>query len=352
MLSNSKEQALLKCADDNILSLYSDFETIKKSIQFASIKISIDKQNFLTRFRDERYLDEKLQYLDDNGIHLLHIEDPKYPNILKNIYSAPRLLYAKGDLSLLQKPCVAIVGTRHSTRYGQETTKKLAKDLVDCGIVVVSGLATGIDTYAHTASLEYSGKTIAVLGGGFNHISPTSNTNLSKQIATNGLLLTEYAPNTESQSWMFVQRNRIVSGISQGVIVVEAGLKSGAGITANMALEQGKTVFSVPGNISSPQSMGTNELIKDGAVLTTDGFMVAQELGISKKIVENAQIAPIALDIFEEKVYTLLSKGKKHFDNLVIDSGCSARELGIILSSMELKKLISKQPNNYYTLSH
>jgi len=348
MLSNSKERALIEHSG-SIQQLWCDFDKIPNSV-FEKLKISNEKVEILKRFKNEDYLQNTQNNLYKKGIVLVDIESKKYPKSLKNISTPPIVLYALGDLDLLQQNCVAVVGTRHCSRYGQDVTKRIVKDLVDCNIVVVSGLATGIDTYAHSATLDNNGKTIAVLGSGFGFIGPNCNINLAKQITNCGLLLSEYAPNTEAQNYTFVQRNRIIAGISLGVVVVEAGLKSGATITANMALEQGKTVFAVPGNVTSPQSIGANNLIKEGAVFTTDGFMVANELKIAKKSVQNDKIAPIALDFFEQKVYTILLKGKNHFDDLLQELDCSVRELTVILSSMEIKQLIKKHPNNYYTL--
>jgi len=351
-LTHKKAQALMDLAG-GIERLYTEFENIATTRAFLSLKISDEKRAILQRFRDNDYLQARLSALDKMGVQVLDCESEAYPEALHNVDSPPLVLYAKGDVQLLKSPCVAVVGTRHCTRYGQESTKRIARDLCDCGVTVVSGLATGIDTYAHTETLEQKGKTIAVLGGGFLRISPSSNTNLAKQVAAFGLLLSEYPPESESLSFMFVMRNRIVAGISEGVVVVESGIKSGANITANMALENGKTVFCVPGNINSPQSMGTNAMIKEGATLVTNGFEIAETLGFAKKNnAKECKMTPLALDFFEQKVYNLLQMGKTHFDILIEKMECSVRELTVILSTMEIKGIVQKLPSNFYALTN
>jgi DNA processing protein len=229
-------------------------------------------------------------------------------------------------------------------------SKKMVNDLVDCGLTIVSGLATGIDTYAHRAAIDRNGNTIAVIAGGFDNIHPAINTNLSTNIASQGLLLSEYAPHIVPKPYMFVERNRIVSGLSHGVLVVEAGIKSGAMITANLGLEQGRNIYCVPGNVNSSQSMGTNQLIKQGAMLVTDGIEIARDLRLICESATLHSTQQVKLDFFEQQVYdVLMLKGKLSFDSLVDILQCNARELAVILTNMEIKSIIVKHPNNLYS---
>lgn len=204
------------------------------------------------------------------------IDSKEYPEKLKNIYDSPKKLYVIGNKNLLYKKGIAIVGTRAATAYGKKVSYDFAKELSENHIVVISGLALGIDTYAHIGALK--GGTIAVLGSGIDQIYPKENIELAREILkNNGCIISEYPLGSKPERLHFPQRNRIISGLGEGVLVVEANKKSGALITAEFALEQGKEVFVVPGDIKKPQSEGTNKLIQDGAMLVTGG----------KEIIEN-----------------------------------------------------------------
>lgn len=204
------------------------------------------------------------------------IDSKEYPEKLKNIYDSPKKLYVIGNKNLLYKKGIAIVGTRAATAYGKKVSYDFAKELSENHIVVISGLALGIDTYAHIGALKEG--TIAVLGSGIDQIYPKENIELAREILkNNGCIISEYPLGSKPERLHFPQRNRIISGLGEGVLVVEANKKSGALITAEFALEQGKEVFVVPGDIKKPQSEGTNKLIQDGAMLVTGG----------KEIIEN-----------------------------------------------------------------
>ncbi|OKL37151.1 DNA-processing protein DprA [Domibacillus mangrovi] len=197
--------------------------------------------------------------------HFIPIYDERYPDSLKTLPQPPWALFARGNLTLLKGEKLAIVGSRQGTQYGKEALKLLIPPLVEKNITVVSGLAKGIDAFAHEQTLHSNGKTIAVTAGGFNHFYPRENVGLAQQIIKHGLLVSEYAPTTKPEKWQFPARNRIVSGLSKGVLVVQAAKKSGSLITASYALEQGIDVFAVPGPITNPLSEGVHELIGDGA---------------------------------------------------------------------------------------
>lgn len=197
--------------------------------------------------------------------HFIPIYDERYPASLKTLPQPPWALFAKGNLALLNGKKLAVVGSRQGTRYGKDALKVLIPPLVEKNITVVSGLAKGIDAFAHEQALHSCGKTIAVIAGGFNHFYPRENVGLAQQIIKHGLVVSEYAPATKPEKWQFPARNRIVSGLSNAVLVVQAAKKSGSLITASYALEQGIDVFAVPGPITDPLSEGVHELIKDGA---------------------------------------------------------------------------------------
>ena len=208
------------------------------------------------------------------------INSKEYPEKLKNIYNPPLKLYVLGNKQLLNQKSIAIVGARKATEYGKKIAFKFSKELAENGINIISGLAKGIDTYAHLGTIQASiesknlkklGKTIVVMGSGFNNIYPKENIELARKvIKSGGCIITEYSAETKPEKMNFPKRNRIISGLSNGVLVVEANNKSGALITAEFALEQGKEVFAIPGDITKEQSEGCNELIKDGASLVTN----------------------------------------------------------------------------------
>jgi len=212
------------------------------------------------------YVEELMNQYRYNHIHTIPFFDPLYPPLLKEIYQPPWVLYAKGDLSLLQsKKKLAIVGSRLATTYSTKVMQQLLKELVEEEITIVSGLAHGVDSIAHKLTIDHGGKTIGVIAGGLFHIYPKENRELAGEMMKDHLVLSEYPPLTKPLKWQFPMRNRIISGLSNGTLVVEAKQKSGSLITANFAVNEGRDVFAIPGNIFSPYSVGPNELIQQGA---------------------------------------------------------------------------------------
>ncbi|MEQ2464153.1 DNA-processing protein DprA [Niallia hominis] len=212
------------------------------------------------------YVEELMNQYRYNHIHTIPFFDPLYPPLLKEIYQPPWVLYAKGDLSLLQsKKKLAIVGSRLATTYSTKVMQQLLKELVEEKITTVSGLAHGVDAIAHKLTIDHGGKTIGVIAGGLFHIYPKENRELAGEMMKDHLVLSEYPPLTKPLKWQFPMRNRIISGLSNGTLVVEAKQKSGSLITANFAVNEGRDVFAIPGNIFSPYSVGPNELIQQGA---------------------------------------------------------------------------------------
>lgn len=213
-------------------------------------------------------LEKYEKYIIDNNIKIITIFDEQYPKKLKNIYDKPIILYAKGNLELLKQDGIAIVGCRNCSEYGKQVSKNFAMDLAKQNKCIISGLAKGIDTFAHIGALEAGGNTIAVIGNGLDNIYPYENKNLCERILkNNGLIITEYLVGTKPDKLNFPERNRIISALADGILVVEAQEKSGALITADFGLEHGKDIFAIPGNITSINSKGTNKLIQQGANL-------------------------------------------------------------------------------------
>lgn len=213
------------------------------------------------------------------NIKAIPFDSAFYPKSLHDLLDPPTVLYAKGDISLLKQPQkIAIIGSRKATNYSNLALEYIVPPLVEQNVVIVSGLAKGADTLAHRAAIKYGGKTIAVLGHGFSHLYPVENKELACQIEGNHLLLTEYPPYVGVQKWHFPMRNRIISGISNAIVVTEASLKSGTLITTDHALEHGKDIFVVPGPILKEQSKGTNSLLREGAIPIWDGYQILEEL--------------------------------------------------------------------------
>ncbi len=217
-----------------------------------------------------------------------------YPKLLKEIPDPPILLYVRGKVELLSDPQIAIVGSRNSSRLGLETARDFASYLSSVGLTIISGMASGIDTAAHEGGLIGQGKTVAVVGTGLDRVYPASNRNLARQIATAGVMISEYALGTKPKPYHFPQRNRIIAGLSVGVLVVEAALKSGSLITAKMAMEQGREVFAVPGAINNPHAKGCHQLIRSGAKLVGSGEDILEEIAsiVEFTLTKNLEITP------------------------------------------------------------
>ncbi len=339
-ISDRRLNALLEICSP--AELWEELPKSEKLREFMGEKHS----DALMRFRYESFLDREINKIYQRGINIVTRASEDFPEKLRNKEVCPPVvLYYKGDLKLAQTNCVAIVGTRACSHYGREVAETFARDLSAAGVTVVSGLATGIDGYAHSETLKSGGKTIAVLGGGLDRITPVSNIKLSEEIEYSGLILTQYSPETSPTRYTFPERNRIIAGLSLATVVVEAGEKSGALITADFALEQGREVFAVPGNITSSKSKGTNKLISAGArpALSADDILEELRLNIPKKEKSPA----LSLDFFEEKIYTLLQDGDKSLEELIEMSDLHASEINATVTSMEIKGIIVRRSGTY-----
>ena len=266
-----------------------------------------------------------------------------YPEILKEISDAPKQLYVRGNLPKDHNLNFAIVGTRAASDYGRTLTFKIAKELAELGFNIVSGLALGIDTQAHLGALEGKGRTTAVMGSAIddNSIYPSENLNLVKKIiSSGGAIISEYEPGTKSEIWFFPERNRIISGLSRGVLVVEAPEKSGALITARVALEQNREVFAIPGSIFSKNSIGTNNLIKSGAKMVTTVDDILEELNLTELKTEKGIEKEENLTEEEKIILKIIEKEPIHTDKICKISKMAAGQVLSIVSVLEIKGII------------
>lgn len=275
----------LGCVRKNkLLKIYKTPEEIWKLSYEEIIGIDGFGEKIAKSILDCKYrknLDKYIEFMKQNHIHIITIYDEEYPNKLRNIYDSPVTLYIKGNKDILNSNSIAIVGCRNCSNYGKEVSMKLAYDLAKENITIISGMAKGIDSNAHMGCLHAKGKTIAVLGSGLDRIYPKENIALYNEIISNGgAIVSEYVVGTTATRMNFPARNRIISGLSDGIIVVEAKEKSGTLITVDFALEQGKDIFVVPGNITSSNSVGTNELIKQGAKCVTSVKDILEEYSL------------------------------------------------------------------------
>lgn len=294
------------------------------------------------------YLDRFLDKLYENQIQILSFEDKNYPEKLKRIDDPPYFLFYKGDVSLLNKKSLAIIGSRTPSNYGRVVTERFSKEVAESGLVVVSGLAYGVDSIAHRKALELNQKTIAVLGGGFDKIYPSQHTDLASEIARKGLIISEYSPSVLPTKYTFPQRNRIVAGISDGILITEAGAKSGTIITKDLALDYGIPIFAVPGNITSEKSEGTNNIIAHGqgqCVLSASDIL--EELGINQ--ISNKKVYQLTFE--EQMIYDLLCQGENNPDVICEKTGLNVNKLNSLLVSLEIRDIVKKMPGGFYSLS-
>lgn len=298
----------------------------------------------LQEARETIDLDVQVSQAEAAGVTVLTWESPGYPSYLREVPSSPPLLFVRGELSQADRWAVAVVGTRRLTAYGRQVTKELVVALAHNGVTVVSGLARGIDGIAHKAALDAGGRTIAVLGCGVDVVYPPENRQLAEEILSEkrGALVSEYPMGTQPEGRNFPPRNRIISGLSLGVIIVEAGDRSGALITASFALEQDREVFAVPGNINSPASIGPNRLIQQGAKLVTCVEDVLEELNLT--MVDEQVAVQLALPESAEEVALLeqLTAQPTHIDELSRTSGLAPALVSSTLTLMELKGIVQQ----------
>lgn len=310
---------------------------------------------------DEKRLDTAFSWLHENPAHhLISITDSNYPELLKTTEAPPQLLFAKGDISLLRSLQLSIVGSRNPTQGGRETAFEFARYLASAGLAITSGLAFGIDAASHEGALDAGGHTIAVTGNGLDRIYPAQHHKLARQIVEQGLLLSEYLPGTRPLPQNFPRRNRIISGLSLGTLVVEAGQKSGSLITAYKALEQSREVFAIPGSIHNPLARGCHQLIKEGAKLVESAHDIFEELGPLAQA--SLQLTPHNDTRAEENTVDHTSPEHDHvleimgfdpvsFDTLIERTKMTSSALSSVLLILELENKISLEASGHYVRS-
>ena len=287
--------------------------------------------------------DSEMERLEKSGVRALTWHDDDYPARLKEIYDLPPVIYIKGSLLPDDERSIAVVGTRNPTHYGNQVTERLVYDIANSGVTIVSGLARGIDGIAHRTALDAGQRTIAVLGSGLDIIYPREHTNLSERIAENGALISEHALGTRPDARNFPRRNRIMSGMTLGTLVIEAGARSGALITARQALEENREVFAVPGNILSDNSKGTNRLIRESAAkLVTTCEDVLEELNLSSVTRQIEMAALFPEDENEAELLRYITFDPVHVDEVCRSSGKPASDVSSTLAMMELKGLVKQ----------
>jgi len=304
-------------------------------------------QNLLD-LRSSISLDLVWQRIQDQGISVLTWEDENYPRRLLEIEQPPPVLYVRGEFCPEDEWSVAIVGTRRVTTYGRQIAEEVAITLARNGVTVISGLARGVDAIAHQAAINAGGRTIAVMGNGVDRIYPPENRRLADQIITRGALISDYPPGTPPDASNFPPRNRIISGLSLAVVIVEAGYTSGALITASFAADQGRDVFAVPGNITAPQSLGTNRLIFNGArpLLDPREILEALELTMIAQHREARVILPT--DALEAQLYATIGNEPLHVDEIRAQTGLPIEQVTSTLALMELKGMVRQVGGMHY----
>lgn len=327
--------------------IWYNFENEYHNIRFLSDSVKTQllrsKNNFPSKLNN---------IIEKENINIITLFDKEYPTNLKVINNPPYILYVKGDLSVLKGTLIAVVGSRKATSYGKWVAEKLTRELSNLGVTIVSGFANGLDTIAHETAIKNNTKTIAVFGSGIDVIYPKKNYNLYQDIISNGALVTEYTFGMRPLASNFPNRNRIISGLCEGVLVIEAKQKSGTLITASYAAEQGREVFAVPGNIDSLYSKGTNALIKDGAKITTSIEDICDEISSLKNKTCDKKTDYKSLNKKETKIIKLLETGEKTMLDLNQNIDLQVNEIFSILTILEMKGLVKQMEGKKFSLAN
>ena len=338
-----------------LLDYFGSVEAAWLATEYQLKSIGIDKRTLQNFFQVRADVDLVAVYeqVRRKNVGLMTWETADYPSFLREIDVPPPLLYMNGALKPDDEWSIAIVGTRKLTSYGRQLARDITIGLVRKGITIVSGLARGIDTIAHKSALEMGGRTIAVLGSGVDQIYPPENRQLAYQIVENGqgAILSEYALGTKPQAKNFPPRNRIISGMTRGTVVIEGGIKSGSLITAKFALEQNREVFAVPGNVNSPVSAGPNYLIQQGAKLITCADDILEELNLTQAAEQKVVQLALPESAEEAAILPKLSKEARHIDEISRLSGLPSAQVSSTLTILELKGIVQNVGGMQYVLN-
>ena len=337
-----------------IQRLYNYFGDIEQAFNANDLSgidgLSVKKAERFLRLRDKIDVDSVVAEVENRGVEFVTYEDKKYPEMLRNIDNPPSVLYFKGDLfGCNLERTLAVVGSRRATGYAKEALTKIISELCGTDICIVSGLASGIDTTAHISAIDNGLKTLGVIASGFDYTYPAANKDLYRKIENGcGAVLSEYYPTFEPLKFRFPQRNRIVSGLSYGTLVAEASLKSGALITSNLTLEQGRELMCIPGLITNPNTQGIYKLLKNGATLVTCADDVLEALGWEIKIEQQTLFDMPDLNEDEKVIYETLEIEEKSVDELQAFTKLSIDNLLMYLTTMELKGIIKQVDGDRY----
>lgn len=337
----------------NLLSRFGSAQAVLAATQadLSQVdKVGFKAANNIIRWRDLIDLDGELRRIDQFGANIVTTDDSEYPALLRQIYDPPPVLYVRGTLRPEDAYAIAMVGTRQSTLYGRQTAERLARQLAASGVTVVSGGARGIDSASHEGALQSGGRTIAVLGTGLDIVYPAENVKLYQRIAEQGAVITQFPFGRKGDKQSFPIRNRIVAGMTQGTVVVEANRASGALITANFAAEYGRTVYAVPGRVDSPRSAGCHDLIKDGAQLCESAEDVLAEFAHLQAIdPEESELSLPTLSHPEQQIFNVLTLEEMQQDEIIRRSELPAAQVSVALLQLEMKKLIQQHPGRLFT---
>ncbi|OHE61042.1 MAG: DNA protecting protein DprA [Thermodesulfovibrio sp. RBG_19FT_COMBO_42_12] len=314
--------------------------------------IGVNRAKNIKEFSLWEDVEKRITAMEKKGVKAVSFDKPSYPEMLREIEDAPVVIYARGDIQPQDRYAIAIVGSRKPTPYGTSVAEYISEELASMGFTIVSGMARGIDAISHKGALRAGGRTMAVLGSGLDVPYPPENKGLMDKIASSGCVISEFPLGTPPDKENFPKRNRLISGLSFGVLVVEATSDSGSLITAGCAIEQGREVFAVPGNITSSASDGTNKLIRKGAVLTRKAEDIVKELApVLKGFIRSKEKAKIEITDEEKNLYNLLSGEPIHIDVISRESGLPAsKALGILLG-LELKGAVKQTTGKRFYLA-
>lgn len=335
------------------LSFFKKIEAVFSASQSEWTQAGVtEKQQAIIKATPWEKVQKDLDWCQAHDCHMLSWDDERYPALLREISDPPLVLLVRGDPALLTKPQIALVGSRNPSIMGREMAGLFAQSLAKAGLVITSGLAIGIDAVCHRGALSVQGKTLAVLGSGVNSIYPVSNRKLAEQIIAEGALVSEFMPDEMAKARNFPRRNRIISGLSLGVLVIEAALKSGSLITAKYAIEQNREVFAIPGSIRNPLARGCHQLIHQGAKLVEKAEDILEELGAFRAVTEEKNNSlPESnigkLDVKSKRLLTKIDYEATPFDVIIQRSGLTASEVSSMLLTLELLGFVQKGRGGY-----
>ncbi len=339
----------IKTIIDSFNNLQSFLNSNSKYLYFLDGKIYQDSNGITLR------IEKILENCEKNSIKIISLWDETYPSLLKHIHYPPLFLYIKGEIQNQLQKSISIVGTRKATSYGRLVTEKYVDYFVNNGIKIISGMAQGIDSYAHHYAIKANGTTYAIIASGIDCISPSYALKTSRQIIdSGGAIISEYPLGTTAKPGYFPQRNRIISGIADATLIVESGLKSGSLITAKFAFDQQRPLFAIPGNINSEKSIGTNALIRDNyAILASSPDIVLKELNWEDRyqLASDKQTKIEFDDPIEEKIYQFINSEPQQVDNISVELNLTISDLLIKLLNLEFKGLIKQLPGKHYIRS-